>query len=371
MPEPTRILFTIPNFITAGSGQAMLNIVEHLDPEKYAPAVCVTRKGGDLSRVVEKLGIPFFEAPFTVPAQPYLTLPARAWRAAQVFRPYHFNLWHSFHYLDDYTEPIIAHLSGARRWIYTKKNMNWGRRAWYLRSLFASRIAAQNTDMMRSFFGNVWFRNRARLIPCGVDVDRFYPGGSASLGIRTQEGIPENAIVCACVAHLVPVKGHPTLIEAVAKIPGMHVLIAGSPLDANYFDKLQEMTSKLGLEDRVHFIGSISNVPALLAEVDIFVLPTERRGEGSPVALLEAMACGCACVGTDVPGSRDLIEHGKSGWIVSPEESAALAEALRGLAASSELRRSLGEAARARILSRYTIAREAADHAAMYADLHV
>ncbi|HET6382899.1 MAG TPA: glycosyltransferase [Armatimonadota bacterium] len=371
MPEPTRILFTIPNFITAGSGQAMLNIVEHLDPEKYAPAVCVSRKGGDLSRVVERLGIPFIEAPFTVPAQPYHTLPLRAWRAAQVFRPYHFALWHSFHYLDDYTEPIIARLSGARRWIYTKKNMNWGRRAWYLRSLFASRIVTLNTDMMRDFFGNRWFRNRVRLVRHSVDLDRFHPGSSIGLRIREREGIPENAIVCACVAHLVPVKGHPTLLEAVAKVPDMRLLIAGSPLDANYFEKLQGMTLKLGLEDRVRFIGNISNVPALLAEVDIFVLPTERRGEGCPVALQEAMACGCACIATDVPGSRDLIEHGMSGWIVPPEESGALAAALKGLAASSELRCSLGEAARAVAVSQFSIAREAADHEALYGELGI
>lgn len=108
MSEPVRILFTIPNFITAGSGQVMLNIIRRLDREKFAPAVCVSRNGGRLAKEVEKLGIPLIEAAFTVTARPYLSLPFRAWKAARVFRPYGFELWHSFHYTDDYTEPIAS-----------------------------------------------------------------------------------------------------------------------------------------------------------------------------------------------------------------------------------------------------------------------
>src|ERR1700733_10785909 len=117
MNSPSPILFTIPNFITAGSGRAMLNIIERMDRRKFAPAVCVSRKGGDLDRVVDQLGLPFIEAPFTVQAKPYVTLPLRAWKAARAFRSYRFTIWHSFHYSDDYTEPVIARLSGAASWI--------------------------------------------------------------------------------------------------------------------------------------------------------------------------------------------------------------------------------------------------------------
>src|SRR5262245_27237709 len=108
MAVPSPILFTIPNFITAGSGRPMLNIIERLDRSRYAPAVCVSKAGGNLDREVAALGIPFIEAPFTVAPKPYATLLWRTWRASALFRPYNFALWHSFHYADDYTEPIIA-----------------------------------------------------------------------------------------------------------------------------------------------------------------------------------------------------------------------------------------------------------------------
>ncbi|HVO31341.1 MAG TPA: hypothetical protein VMV18_11410, partial [bacterium] len=129
---PARILFTIPNFITAGSGRAMLNIIERLDRARFEPGVMVLRRGGKLDAEVERLGIPLIAHQFTIPARPYHTLLRRAREAAAPLRDGRWELWHSFHYGDDYTEPLIARAAGARGWIFTKKNMNWHRRAWHV-----------------------------------------------------------------------------------------------------------------------------------------------------------------------------------------------------------------------------------------------
>lgn len=369
MIDRVPILFTIPNFITAGSGGAMLNLIERLDPKRFAPAVCVLRKGGRLDREVERLGIPFLEAPFALHARPYSTLLCRARQAAAPFRAYRPVLWHSFHYLDDYTEPLVARLAGARAWIYTKKNMNWYRRSWYLRSLLASRIAAQNTDMTRTFFRNPLFRRKTRLIPRGVDTKRFRPGLTAELELRQKLGIPRSAVVAGCVAHLVPVKGHVALIEAAARVPDLFLLIAGDPTDAEYAAALERKVADLQLEKRVFFVGRVLLVGAFLSEIDIFVLSTVTRGEGSPVALLEAMACGIACVASETPGCRDVIEHGKSGWLVAPEDPEALAAALKHLTREAGQREALGREARKRVVERYTIEKEVAAHEDLYSEL--
>jgi len=365
----TRILFTIPNFITAGSGGAMLNIIRRLDPAIYEPGVCVSRRGGRLDREVEALGIPFIEAPFTVPALPYATLPARAWTAARVFRPYRFEIWHSFHYSDDYTEPLIARLAGAKRWVFTKKNMNWKHRSWYMRTLLASRVAAQNTDMLSEFFSSPLFRYKARLVPRGVDTTKFRVGIEPRLGLRRRLHL-EDKLVVGTVAHLVPVKGHQTLIEAIARHPQLVLVLAGKPLDEAYVAELHALVAKLGIADRVHFIGDVEDVPALLAELDIFCLPTlaKLRQEGCPVALLEAMACGRACVASDIPGARDLIEHERSGWLVPPEDPTRLAAAL-GALASPALRAQIGAAARKRVEDHYSIERETLAHMALYDEI--
>jgi glycosyltransferase involved in cell wall biosynthesis len=371
MSEALRILFTIPNFITAGSGRAMLNIIERLDRERFAPAVCVMRKGGDLDREVERLGIPFIEAPFTVPARPYQSLPLRAWRAARAFRPHRFDIWHSFHYADDYTEPIIARLSGAKAWVYTKKNMNWRQRSWHLRTLFATRVAAQNTDMLRDFFSHPRSAKKTNLIPRGVDIERFRPGAAPRLALRESLDLKPETVVVGCVAQLVPVKGHPTLLHALARVPDVRLLIAGEPLDQEYASSLTDLTRQLGIEERVTFLGGVRDVTSFLSEVDVFVLPTWARWrmEGCPVALLEAMSCGKACIATAIPGSKDLIEHGSSGLLVSAEDQVALAEAIAQLSSSPELRESLGAAARARVEECFTINREVTNHEQFYAGI--
>lgn len=388
MPAPHAILFTIPNFITAGSGRALLNLIARLDRTRFAPGVCVARKGGDLDREVEAMGIPFLETPFTVLPRPYITLLWRAWRASRAFTNVHpsvfrsqsspspcaprrFRLWHSFHYADDYTEPLMARMAGAQAWVFTKKNMGWGSRAWSLRCHFATRIAAQNADMLRGFFGSNALRSKARPIPRGVDCSRFSPHAPPTLQVRAQRNIPANAVVITCVAQLVPVKGHPTLLQAMADLPEVHLLIAGSPLDSEYSAALRQQAAQLPSPDRIHFLGRVTEVPALLAESDIFALPTwaKWRMEGCPVALLEAMACGKACVATDIPGSHDLIEAGQNGFLVAPEDPPALAAALQLLAASPTLRQQFGAAARQRVLNHFTIEQEVASHEALYHDI--
>lgn len=368
MRRPVPILFTIPNFITAGSGRAMLNIVERLDRAKFSPAVCVEKKGGRLDAVVEALGIPFLEAPFTIPAKPYRTLLPRARHAAKPFLEYKFKLWHSFHYLDDYSEGLIARMAGARS-IFTKKNMNWGHRAWHGRSLVASRIVAQNSDMMERFFDSSWYSRKTRLIPRGVVTERFHPDNVPQLDLRRRYALPEDAPLIGCIAHLVPVKGQHVLIEALAKVPDAQLLLAGKPHDKAYAVRLRTLAQQQGVEERTHFLDHVENVPAMLAELDLFVMPTEARGEGCPVALLEAMASGTANIATDVPGSRDVVEDGVTGCLVASENPAALATQINRLLQDPALRLQMGAAARQRVLDQYKIEHEVARHEALYGEL--
>lgn len=346
----------------------MLNIIERLDREKFAPAVCVLRKGGDLDREVERLGIPFIEAPFTVTARPYHTLPARAWKAAQIFRPHRFAIWHSFHYSDDYSEPIIARLSGAKIWIYTKKAMGWGSRAWLLRSYLSTKIVADNCDMPRLMFDRIGLRRKVQVIHHGLPLNKFTPETPARLRIKERLGITPEEVLVGCVAHFVPVKGHPTLLRALARVPQAHLVLAGEPMDQSYTDSLKQLAHQLKIAYRVHFIGGVQDVSALLSEIDIFVLPTWARWrmEGCPIALLEAMACGRACIATDIPGARDLIDHQHSGWLVPPEDVAALGEALSHLADAPDVRSTLGKAARERVVQHFSIEKEVEAHERLY-----
>ena len=371
MKQPIKILYTIPNFITAGSGGAMVNIIQRLDRERFAPAVCVSKLGGKLDDTVRNMVIPLIEAPFMVPSKPYRSLFARARAAAQVFKPYGFDLWHSFHYGDDYSEPIISRLSGAKAWIFTKKNMNWHQNAWYVRSLLASGIAAQNSDMLMAFFNRWPLRSKVRLIPRGVDTNKFKPEDQPAHEWRKKLELADSDILVGCVANLLPVKGHPTLIQTASGLENIHILVAGKTLDDAYYAQLVDLSNRLGISHRVHFIGDVKNMPPFLAEIDIVILPTWNRWrrEGCPVALLEAMACAKTCIATDVPGSRDIIEDGISGLLVPPEDSEALARSILRLAMDPDLRTRLSAAARQRVVQHYTIEQEVAAHEKLYSEI--
>ena len=347
----------------------MFNILTRLDPTRLVPSVCVSRSGGRLDGEIRALGIPLLQAPFTVPVRPLASLPLRAWRPAQAFRSGGYHIWHSFHYADDYSEPLIAWFSGAKKWVYTKKSMSWGSRGWLLRSYLASAIVADNSEMQAKFFDRPGLRSKATVIHHGLPLDQFSPAVPPRLNLRQQFGIQPGETVLGCVAQLVPVKGHPALIQAVQQLGGVNLLLAGSTADGEYTAKLMQLAGDCGVAGRVHFLGSVADIPALLAETDFFVLPTKTKGEGCPVALLEAMACGKACVATDIPGSRDLITHGENGLLVPPESPDALAGASRGLIDSPPARAAYGERARRTVEDHFSIEREVQAHEALYARL--
>lgn len=363
-----RILYTIPNFLTAGSGAALLNVVARLDRKVFEPAVCVLKMGGALERQLESLGVPLLEAPFVVGARPYASLPLRAWRAARAFRAYRFDLWHSFHYSDDYTEPLVAYLAGAKAWVYTKKNMSWRGRAWKVRSRLAKAIAAQNTRMLEEFFSRPELRRKTALIPPGVDTLRFRPAPAAAAGWRQRLGTPEGVKVAAAVGHLLPVKGHEALLEAARGVEGIEIWLAGAPQDPGQVKRLEELAGTPELSGRVRFLGQVKDVAGLHAEVDLFVHPTraEGRQEGCPVALLEAMACGKACVATRVAGVEDVIEDGVSGLLVPARDAVSLRAAMIRVLGDESLRRRLEQGARRRILEHYSIEREVQQHEELY-----
>ena len=345
-----------------------MNVIERLDRRRFTPFVCVSLRGGRLDPVVEEMGIPLLEAQTKTAARPLYGLYGRVKSAAATFRPYGFDLWHSFQYLDDYTEPLVARAAGARAWVFTKKNMAWNRRAWLVRSLLASHVAVQNSDMLQMFYKGPLFRGKVTLIRPGVDGTHYTPDVPHRLKLRTSLGISRSSLLVGCVANLLPIKGQTTLIRAIRDVPGAHAILAGSTSDASFVAGLSELGAELGVTARVHILGPVDDVPALLAELDIFVLPSVPPGEGCPVALLEAMSSGRVCVTSNVPGCREPMVNGRSGLLVPPGDHEALAGALTSMESPS-VRMSFGEEARRRVLELFTLEQEARAYEDMYAKL--
>lgn len=155
---------------------------------------------------------------------------------------------------------------------------------------------------------------------------------------------PSGRLLVTTVGNIRRVKGHDIFIKAAAvvalKFPQVSFSIAGEVLDADYFAELQAMVLDLNLDGRFHFVGGITNVPEHLATADIFVLPS--RSEGFSNSIIEAMASALPVVATNVGGNAEAVKDGLNGFIVPPEDTVALTEAISRLLADPIRSRQMG-----------------------------
>jgi glycosyltransferase involved in cell wall biosynthesis len=328
--KKTKLLFTIPNFDTAGSGILLYKTILQLDRDRFEPHICCMHDQGNFFKTIEALNIPIHIYDYTTPMVPRLKGLANAWKISRFFKKHDFDLIFSFHYSSDYSEGLAAKLAGIP-WMYIKKNMSWhgpSHNSWKLRTFFASGIVAQNKDMVKQFFPGL---KKVTMIPSGVDTEEFHPQEKAAY-LYDELNIPKDARILLTVANLVPVKGIETLIDAFAAYAASHtekplrLLIVGDNTN-EYGQFLVEKVNEMDLSEQVLFTGKRPDVPAFQSIADIFVIPTlnEGRQEGSPVALLEAMASGTYVLATDVAGIRDQLVD-LPGQLFEAKDTAALTQ---------------------------------------------
>lgn len=309
--EPFKILYTIPNFNTAGSGIPLLKIAQEFDRNYFIPEIACLHDKGDLFQDVMKSGIKVHLIDLYKNARPIPNMLWKCYQLSKVFKQIKPDIIHSYNYAADYTEPLAAKMARIK-WVYTKKNMSWegpSYRGWRLRSWLADGIICQNTDMLMRFFPN-W--QKAKLIPIGVDIAGYTPPSNNN-GIRDQWNIPVNTRLIISVANLVPVKGIEILIGAFEKLsssyPDWKLMIVGDDTTEYGLKLKKNVSKKRHLKGKIIFTGKQKNVREFLDISEIYVQPTLNQGrrEGAPIAILEAMANGKIIIGSDIPGIRDQL----------------------------------------------------------------
>ncbi len=175
----------------------------------------------------------------------------------------------------------------------------------------------------------------------GIDVDRFDQITDRAQ-TRGKLGLSIDAPVVITVGEHTKRKNHQVILQAVAKLYGVHVLFCGV---GEKEEELKALSKQLGMEERAHFLGFCDQVPALLQASDVFVFPSLQ--EGLPVAQMEAMAAGLPCVVSNVRGNADLISNGQGGYLCAPDDVSAFAEAIAMLLDNEALRADMGARNRA------------------------
>jgi glycosyltransferase involved in cell wall biosynthesis len=226
----------------------------------------------------------------------------------------------------------------------------------------AHRIVANSRAASNQLVNEGVDASRVRVIPNGIDLKRF-PALARNGRVRR----------IVIVANLRSEKCHDVLLRAFARVAGMPELPRDLSLhvvgDGPLRQALEAQTRALGVEDRVSFLGHREDISALLASSDLFVLPS--RSEAFPNSVMEAMASGMPVIASAVGGLLDLVEDGRNGLLVPPDDPEALGGAIARLVAQPTLAASLGASARRHVRERYSFDRMIASFEHLYlTELH-
>jgi glycosyltransferase involved in cell wall biosynthesis len=181
---------------------------------------------------------------------------------------------------------------------------------------------------------------KVAVIPNGITFPAAYPTQAEA---RKQLDLPQDVPIVGTVARLAPQKGVAVLVEASARLPGIHFAVIGEgPLE----EELRKQGDKLGLQERFHWLGKKGDAKRLLTAFDIAAIPS--LSEGSSLVGMEAMAAGIPIVASRLPALEEVIVDGECGLLVPPDNAAALAEAIAKLLGDNDLITRYGEAGQQR-----------------------
>jgi glycosyltransferase involved in cell wall biosynthesis len=362
-------LFT-NRFGHGGTEHQFAELVSRLDQSKYNLEIaCFSRTGEFLDRVTSAgLRVTEFSRGRWFGAR----TASCTIRWMQFVRRQRIDLLHTFDFHTTVFAALPAKFAGLKRLVTSRRNLGTtlkGPRRWLLRRLFCwSDCVVVNSEAARQDLLAAGVPPRLiRVLLNGVDLQRFSRNGHR-FSARRHWGWKDEDLLIGMVANLRPEKGHETLFEAipavVRRFPQAHFLIVGpDPLNQGRY--LQAMASDLG--HHVSFLGDCSDIPELLAALDLFVLPSLT--ESMPNSVLEAMSAGRPVIASAVGGLKELVRHGETGLLIPPKDPGALASHIVHLLAEPELRERMGRAARMRAESEFDINRAAQGLEAIYDEL--
>lgn len=190
--------------------------------------------------------------------------------------------------------------------------------------------------------------DKIRVVQLGLDLRPFIECAQRRGEFRAALGFPPDLPLVGIVGRLVPVKNHVLFFEAArlmveSGFAGAFVVVGGGELDA----ALRRTVVEFGLKERVHFVGWQRDLPRIYADLDVLV--NSSINEGTPVAVIEAMAAGVPVVATAVGGVPDMIDPGVTGFLTPPNDPLALAAGIKdALGAGAALRDEARRVARER-----------------------
>jgi glycosyltransferase involved in cell wall biosynthesis len=377
-----RLLKFTTVFAIGGTERHVMNFVANLDTSRFDLKLACLKRAGEFLPEIEARQIPLTEYRIERLYGPR-TL-AQQWRFARNLRRSRTQIVHTYGFYPNMFGVAAARAAGVPAVIASIRDTGvylspLQKRAQQLVCRLADVVLVNAEAIKQSLITEGHAPDRIYVIRNGISPAAFVER-THDMGLRDELGIPADVPIVGMLARLNQLKGVDEFLDAAAKVasrvPEVRFLLIGdsvpmpdrrSVTNGSYCDALRERARELGIADRLVFTGFRLDVPRLLTQCAVSVLPS--HSEGLSNTLLESMAAGVPVVATNVGGNPEVVQEGRTGFLVPVKNADALAERIcrvlhdRGLAAR------LGESGRRRAAEQFSIDRMLRDTERLYQHL--
>jgi glycosyltransferase involved in cell wall biosynthesis len=360
--ERIRLLKFVTLFAIGGTEQQVVTIAKGLDDSKFElHLACLKRVGQLLDQMDDLARAPLAE--YNINNLYNLRSFRERLRFARYLRRNMIQIVHGYNFYPNIFALPAARLAGVPVVIASIRDMGvyltpLQQRVQQVLCGFAHSIVTNAEAVRHWLIAHGYPAQKITVIVNGIDPSRFVPRAGES-ALRQELGLPPGSSLIAVIARLSPSKGLEYFLQAAALVAAsrddVRFLIVGeaAPWDPGYRDQLEAYAARLGLKRRVVFTGLRLDVPRVLSEVAVSVLPS--LSEGLSNVLLESMAAGVPVVATAVGGNPEAVEEGVTGLLVAPRDPGALATAIQRVLEDRALAMRFGAASRRRVAQRFSI----------------
>jgi glycosyltransferase involved in cell wall biosynthesis len=338
----------------SGSENHLLTLASHLDRSRYRLTFCLlVEREPDLSAYIaalEAVGVKVARFPIHADLDPLLL-----WRLVRFLRTRQPDIVHTHLIHGDLYGTLAAGLARVPHVVSTRHNDNTFRR-WPLFGRLHNSVSKRQdhiitiSEHLKRFTVEIEGVNPEKVTPIhyGLAPRQSADSMLAARAMRTELGIPDDALLVGIVARLTEQKGHTHLFAAWQQVmhvlPDAHLLVVG---DGPLRDFLQTLAKDRNLTGSITFTGYRSDVPRIMSALDVMVLPSFWEGFG--LVLLEAMSAGKPIVASRVSAIPEIVVDGETGLLVPPGDLHSLAQALLKVLQDPERGRRMGRKGRARL----------------------
>ena len=355
---------------TGGLQNGIVNLINNMDTSKFENTICCLTQGGDFEKRLNK-NIKVSKM-FKKPGNDY-QLYIKLIKYLKEIKPtiVHTRNWAG---MDGIIAakmarvPIIIH--GEHGFEITDLTGQNKKRK-FIRKLVLStmvdKIVTVSKNLKKRLINEIKIKPEKIIhIPNGVDTNKFNIYKKEFT--RKKFGFKKGEFIIGIVARLDPIKNHKTLISAFKEIvtihPNTNLAIVG---DGSLRNKLENQTYKLGIKDKVIFMGERNDVPEILKTFDVFVLPS--LNEGMSNTILEAMATGIPVIASNVGGNPELVIDGRTGFLFPSNDVESLVQKIKTYILHPELKQKHGYNARKRVEEKFSLNQMVRRYEELYLEL--